>query len=250
MSARATLCRGCWGRLHLPVPIRGPASWPLRLVGVRVSRMNPNLCTLCETMFKVLMRTQQLEITATVLFADLRGYTGLSERLAAPEVAELLGHFYERCSGPIWERDGLINKLIGDAVFAIFNFPIGRDDHARQAVLSGVELQARCAELRGLLAEVGVDDPGAGVGVGIHTGRVAIGEIGQFCRDFTAIGEVVNLAARLQGVARSGEVLVSDAVYGSVGELFPAAEARTYQLKGLSQPVRAYALEAPAHAAE
>ena len=242
MSARATLCKGCWGRLHLPVPIRGPASWPLRLVGVRVSRMNPNLCTLCETMFKVLMRAPQLEITATVLFADLRDYTGLSQRLEAPRVAELLSQFYERCSGPIWERDGLINKLIGDAVFAIFNFPIGRDDHTRQAVLSGLELQARCAELRELLAEAGVDEPAAGVGVGIHTGRVAIGEIGQFCRDFTAIGEVVNLAARLQGAARPGEVLVTEAVYGRVADLVPEAEARAYQLKGLSQPVHAYAL--------
>jgi adenylate cyclase len=238
----AILCKGCWSRFHLPIPIRGPASLPFKLVGVRVSRMSPNLCTLCETMFQLLMKTKRLQISATVLFADVRGYTGLSEALDSTEVAELLGEFYELCSTPIWERDGIVIKLIGDAVFALYNFPIARDDHARMAVMSAVEMQARCVEINGAPAAMGREPHEFGVGIGIHTGQVTIGEIGQFCKDFTAIGEVVNVAARLQGVARPGEVLMSEAVYEQVADLLPEAVGRTYTLKGVSKPVHAYAL--------
>jgi len=204
--------------------------------------MSPNLCTLCETMFQLLMKTKRLEIAATVLFADVRGYTGLSEALASTQVAELLDEFYELCSTPIWERDGIVIKLIGDAVFAIFNFPVARTDHVRMAVMSAVEMQARCKEITGSPSATGREPNGFGVGVGIHTGHVTIGEIGQFCKDFTAIGEVVNVAARLQGVARPGEVLMSETVYEQVADLHPAAVGRSYTLKGVSKPVQAYAL--------
>src|SRR5690348_6350497 len=119
-SPRTTLCKGCWSRFRMPIPIRGAAALPFRVVGVKSSRMNPNLCTLCETVFELLMKTKRIQISATVLFADVRGYTGISENLDSLEVAELLGEFYEMCSAPIWDRDGIVNKLIGDAVFAIF----------------------------------------------------------------------------------------------------------------------------------
>jgi adenylate cyclase len=204
--------------------------------------MNPNLCTMCETMFQLLMKTKRLQISATVLFADVRGYTGLSEQLDPTRVAELLSQFYEVCSTPIWERDGIVIKLIGDAVFALFNFPITRADHARMAALSAVEMQARCMELRGARSAGAHAPDGFGIGIGIHSGRVTIGDIGDFCKDFTAIGEVVNVAARLQGVARPGEVLISETVYSQVAELFPEAVERTYTLKGVSKPVHAYAV--------
>lgn len=238
----AMLCKGCWSRFRLPVPIRGPMSLPFKMVGVRVSRMSPNLCTMCETMFQLLMKTKRLQISATVLFADVRGYTGLSEALDPMEVAELLGAFYERCSVPIWERDGIVLKLIGDAVFAIFNFPVARDDHTRMAVMSAVEMQARSSEISETPLSGGRQANEVGVGIGIHTGTVTIGEIGQFCKDFTAIGEVVNVAARLQSVARPGEVLMSETVYQLVADLVPEAIGRSYALKGVSEPLQAYAL--------
>ena len=75
------ICKGCWCQMHLPVPIRGPLSLPLRLFGVRRSRMNPNLCTICELMFKVVMRRRNIQAELTILFADLRGYTKLSQTL-------------------------------------------------------------------------------------------------------------------------------------------------------------------------
>jgi len=83
-----------------------------------------------------------------------------------------------------------------------------------------------------------------GVGIGIHCGITAVGDIGESCRDYTAIGPVVNLAARLQGAAEAGQVLVTDAVYASVADQFPQAQQRSLELKGFEKPVRAYALNA------
>jgi adenylate cyclase len=213
----------------------------MRMAGIRVSRMHPNLCTICETQFQRVTGSKQLVVPATVLFADVRSYTDLSERMDASEMSGLLSAFYEHCAAAIWERDGIVNKLIGDAVFAIFNFPIRRTDHPRQAVEAGLELQRRCSELRAASEQTGSE--AVGVGVGIHTGQIAIGEVGDFCRDFTAIGPVINLAARLQGAARPGEVLVSADAYDQLGGSPGAPAPRELQLKGIEQPVTAYAVQ-------
>lgn len=182
----------------------------------------------------------------TILFADVRGYTSFSELLDSPEVIRLLTRFYEECSVAIWARDGIINKLIGDAVLAIFNFPIERQDHSRQAVLAGIELQKKCKDQKTIHAPNGQKIP-YGVGIGIHTGKVSIGEVGEFCRDFTAIGPVVNLASRLQGAAKSGEVLVTEEIYETVQDLFPNAELRVCHLKGIEKPVNVYSLRTDAN---
>lgn len=240
--AEASLCRGCWDQMRVPVPIRGPLAFPLRLAGIRVSRMHPNLCTICETQFERVKGAKQLLVPATVLFADVRGYTDLSERLDASRMAGLLSTFYEHCAAAIWERDGIVNKLIGDAVFAFFNFPIRHDDHLRRAVEAGLELQRRCHDVQAASGHAASD--AWGVGVGIHTGEIAIGEVGQFCRDFTAISPVINLAARLQGAARPGEVLVSADAYDQLGTGLGSDGPRMLQLKGIEHPVTAYAVQA------
>ena len=94
-SARAKICQGCWQQMHLPVPLRGLASVPFRAVGIRPSRMNPNTCTICEMMFTKIMKARQVTIDATVLFADLRGYTGLSQSRSSSAVSEVLDAFYD-----------------------------------------------------------------------------------------------------------------------------------------------------------
>jgi adenylate cyclase len=180
-----------------------------------------------------------------VLFADLRGYTRTTELLDLPNVARMLGSFYERCAPEIWNRDGIINKLLGDAILAVYNFPITRPDHARAAVESAAALQERCRSLQATLPVEERERAGFGVGVGIHTGEVSVGELGEFCRDFTVIGGVVNLASRLQSAARAGEVLVTEEVYQSVRDLYPQAKAREFALKGIQKPVLAYSVVGP-----
>jgi adenylate cyclase len=242
-TSQSMICKGCWQHMHIPIVIRGPVSIPFRLLGIKTSQMNPNLCTICETMFTKVKRKKQLIIPATILFADLRGYTSLSQGTETEEVVGMLHDFYDACASAVWERDGIVNKFIGDAVLAIFNFPIMREDHVRQAVLAAIELQTRCSEKKRLMV-INADRKAClvGVGVGIHTGHASIGEVGRAYKDFTIIGSVVNMASRIQGTAKPGEILVTEEVYGQVADLFPGSESRTYQLKGIETPVKAYML--------
>ena len=122
--AQSLICKGCWQQLRIPVPLRGPASMPFRAFGIRPSRMNPNTCTVCELMFTRIMKARKIPVDVSILFADLRGYTALSQSLPPDAVSSLLDAFYDECAEAIWDYDGLLNKTIGDSVMAIFNFPI------------------------------------------------------------------------------------------------------------------------------
>jgi adenylate cyclase len=228
--------------MRMPIPIRGPLSIPLRLLGIRVSRMNPNLCTICETMFTRVKRRKQVIIPATVFFADLRGYTSMSEDAASGDVVDMLHDFYDECATAVWERDGIVNKFIGDAVLAIFNFPISREDHVQQAVLAAQDIQRRWSQKRGSMGGSG----GAflGTGIGIHSGLASIGEIGTAYKEFTITGRVVNMASRIQGAAKAGEILVSKEVYTLVSDVFPNSESREYKLKGIELSVAVHSLSA------
>jgi adenylate cyclase len=88
LPQHSTICKGCWQNLHLPVALRGPLAIPYRIVGLRPSRMNPNTCTFCELAFTRIMKARKVTIDATVLFADLRGYTTASQSLASSEITQ------------------------------------------------------------------------------------------------------------------------------------------------------------------
>jgi adenylate cyclase len=234
-QSHSVICKGCWQHMRVPIPIRGPLSIPLRMIGVRISRMNPNLCNICETMFTKVKRRKQIVVPATVLFADLRGYTAMSQDAASGDVIDMLHGFTDECAAAVWERDGIVNKFIGDSMLAIFNFPIVRDDHVEQAALAAQDIQRRWAKRRGLAAARG--DTSIGLGIGIHTGMASIGEIGTAYKDFTIIGPVVNMAARIQREAGAGEILASSDVYAQVASVFPSSESREHHLKGIEAPV-------------
>jgi adenylate cyclase len=233
-QSQALLCKGCWQTLHVPIALRGPLSVPFRVVGLKPSRMNPNICTFCELMFSRVMKATKITIDATILFADLRAYTRLSQALSPAEMGGLLDLFYDECAAAIWDHDGLLNKTIGDAVMAVFNFPIKQDDHARQALLAARDIQQRLSARK---AETGLD---FGVGIGLQCGEVSFGEFGRSHRDLTAIGTVVNTAARIQGAAVPGEILVTEAMRERVGDALGESTAKPYELKGFDQPVMLY----------
>lgn len=239
---QAKICKGCWQQMHVPIPLRGVLSAPFRLVGIRPSKMNPNTCTVCELMFTKIMRARKVTLDATVMFADLRGYTALSQSLAPDAMSALLDTFYDECASAIWEHDGLLNKTIGDAIMAIFNFPIHRDDHAVQAVRAARALQARCHAKRDDLARAfGFAPDTFGVGVGISSGELSFGEFGHSHRDLTAIGTVVNTASRAQSAAEAGQILVTPTVYERARAELAASEAREYRLKGFEESMELYA---------
>jgi adenylate cyclase len=239
---RSKICIGCWQQLHVPVALRGPFSIPFRVVGVRPSRMNPNTCTICELMFSKIMRARNVTIDATIMFADLRGYTSLSQSLPPAAISGLLDMFYDECANAIWEQDGLLNKTIGDAVMAVFNFPVKHQDHPARAVRAARQIQQRCGEKRqALCRELGIEEQQFGIGIGIESGDVSFGEFGRSHRDLTAIGTVVNMASRAQAAAVPGQILVTRQVFERAPEELAQAKGTAHQLKGFDRAIELYA---------
>ncbi|MBY3268142.1 adenylate/guanylate cyclase domain-containing protein [Rhizobium sp. 25PS6] len=241
----ARICRGCWDQMHMPIPIGGPLALPFRAFGITRSKMNPDICTICERSFQYVKKQRQITVDATILFADIRGFTDLSERIEAVQLSEIVSLFQDRCAQAIWAHDGIVNKQMGDGLMAIFNFPIVRKDHAGAAILAAQEIQRNCATaLNGLTLEA-LPGRTLGVGVGIHSGEVQIGEFSSFRSDFTAIGGVVNQAARLESQAAAGEILISSETAAKAADLAAGAETRMLVLKGIEQPVQARVLAKP-----
>jgi adenylate cyclase len=164
------------------------------------------------------------------MFVDVRGFTALSERLAPAEVAERLNRFYALATDAVIRRDGTLDKLVGDQVMAFFGAPIHEPDHPRRAVETALEI------VRGVMA----DETELQVGAGIATGEAFVGNVGGGgVADYTVLGDTVNVAARLQGAAAAGEILLTEESYKPVAASFPDAPRRELELKGKSGTVAA-----------
>lgn len=236
----AHICRGCWDQMRVPIPIRGPFAIPFRICGITQSKMNPNICTICERSFRYVKKQRHISATASILFADIRGYTSLSERLDPLVLSDLVSEFHGHCAEAIWAHDGIVNKQMGDGLMAIFNFPIKNEQHASAAVGAAHDIQRRCAERLSIARSA--SGAALGIGVGVHMGQVEIGEFSTFRSDFTAIGGTVNLTARLQAEAAAGEILVSNEVAAAAPDVVAGSPSRRLSLKGIEQPVTAYVL--------
>jgi adenylate cyclase len=184
---------------------------------------------------------QGVERDVTVLFADIRGFTRLSEGLEPADVVALLNDVFQLVSDCILRRGGTIDKFIGDSVMAYFGAPVPSADHPIAAVSAAVDI-VRAVEERN--ARLAPGEHAIGVGVGVHTGPVVVGNIGSDRRtDFTAIGDSVNVAARLEKMARAGEILVSEAVQRRVRGSHRLRFEGERQLSGRQEPVHVYAVE-------
>ena len=154
----------------------------------------------------------------------------------------MLDAFYDQCADAIWQHDGLLNKTIGDAVMAIFNFPIKTEHHTRNALRAAREIQQRwCRQRQTLVEELGIAGCDLGVGIGIHSGELSFGEFGRSHRDLTAIGTVVNTASRAQSAASADQILVTQEVYRRAQSDLAGSQAKPYQLKGFEAPIELYA---------
>ncbi|MCS3740012.1 adenylate cyclase [Rhizobium sp. BK176] len=224
--------------MRVPIPIRGALALPFRMFGVTRSKMNPNICTICERSFRYVKKQRHIAATVTILFADIRGFTALSEQIEPVRLSDIVSLFQDRCAQAVWAHDGIVNKPMGDGLMAIFNFPILRKDHAAAAVMAAMDIQRRC---KTALEALDVDHH-VGVGVGIHSGEVEIGEFSSFRSDFTAIGGAVNLAARLESQAGAGEIVMSPETVVQAGPLAGGAHVRPLTLKGIELPVQASVL--------
>jgi class 3 adenylate cyclase len=187
-----------------------------------------------------------IEREVTILFADVRQFTRLSEGMEATDVVGLLNEFFQLISDVILGRGGTIDKFIGDSVMAYFGAPVPHTDHPLRAVEAACDI-ARAVEQRN--EELRESEPGAAkrvpvsIGIGIHTGVVVVGNIGSDRRtDFTAIGDAVNVAHRLEKLAKPGQILVSEAVQRRVRGAALLQFEGERQLSGREEPVHVYSV--------
>ena len=145
----------------------------------------------------------------TILMSDLRGFTALTARLTPHEVIEFLNLYLESMVDVISRYEGTIDEIIGDAILVIFGAPLACDDHAAKAVACGLAMQLAMAEVNRRLAERGAAP--LEMGIGVHTGRVIVGNIGSLRRTkYAAVGSTVNLAGRIESFTTGGQLLISE----------------------------------------
>jgi adenylate cyclase len=214
-------------------PFAGPGAPLMRLIGKRQSQKNPTWCTSC---FDFMAKHQGgAEVDGAMLFADIRGSTTLAETMSPGDYHKVLNRYLVTASQVVFKYDGFVDKFVGDEMVALF-FPLLTGERfVQRAVAAGQEL----------LRATGHADPGGPwvpVGVGVHSGKAWFGVVGEGTHmELTAVGDTVNIAARLASHAVAGEVIVSaDAAVRS--GLDPTLERRTLDLKGKSSGVEVVSL--------
>jgi adenylate cyclase len=206
-------------------PFHGVGGRLVRPFGFAPSRKNPRLCVRC---FEHVPESGR-ELDVGVLFADVRGFTTLSEQHRPDAVAAMLNAFYEAAIDVLC-RHAIVDKLVGDEVMALYLPQLFADDVGEHMLEDARDLRdAALGEL--------------GIGIGLDYGRAFVGNVGAGeVKDFTAIGDVVNTASRLQGVAAAGEIVMSARVCAVAGGVPPGAVERSFDLKGKAAPERALVL--------
>lgn len=209
-------------------PFEGIGGKAVGLFGFRRSRKNPNLCSRCCDS----LPPGGAEVDVAVLFADVRGSTQLGERLSLDAFASELNRFYRTATEVLVRHDAIIDKLIGDAVMALF-----------LPGISGPRYRLRAAESAlALLRAVGYGSGEATwmpIGAGVNFGRAYVGNVGgEGVVDFTALGDTVNTAARMASSAAGGEVLLNESVYAEIVARHPDAGVRTLSFRGKAEPLK------------
>ena len=212
--------------------LEGPLGWLFKVFGVRRSARNPNVCNRCDAHLQ-----EGRVIELSILFADLTGFTAMTNRLGADRTYQVVDSFFKMANEVLVANDAFIDKYIGDAVMAFFNAPIQHAEHARKATSAAFGIQNGLAALSKELNE----DLQARIGVA--TGYARVGRLGSSDRkDYTAIGDAVNLASRLEAFANPGEIMVDERAFAQIASGYQNLEPETLTVRGFPEPIRAYRL--------
>ena len=220
-------------------PFSGPGAPLMRLIGKRQSDANPNWCNSC---FDFMAKHHGgAEVEGAMLFADIRGSTSLAERMSPAEYHALLDRFFAAATSIVFRHDGFVDKFVGDELVALFFPLLTGERYVERAVATGTEL------LRAT-GHADPDGPWVPVGAGLHAGLAWFGVVGEGSQvELTAVGDTVNVAARLGALATPGELLVSAAAATAAG-LSPELERRSIELKGKTQRTEVVSLRVGAAA--
>jgi adenylate cyclase len=214
-------------------PFKGWGGFIMHLMGRDQSRYNPRFCEKC----KVFEHPGGAEVTLTMLFADVRGSTALAEQMSAREFSQLINRFYKVATHVLIQTDALVDRLMGDEAIGLYIPGFAGPEHPRKAIEAAQDL----LRLTGHRDSKG---PWLPVGIGIHTGRAFVGVVGseESTADFTALGDNVNITARLASQAGPGEILISDSAYTAAEVDLQKLEQRQLELKGKSEPIGVHVL--------
>jgi adenylate cyclase len=209
-------------------PFKGWGGFIMHLMGRDQSRYNPRFCEKC----KVFEHPGGAEVVLTMLFADVRGSTTLAEQMNAREFSRLINRFYTVATHVLIQTDAMVDRLMGDEAIGLYIPGFAGSEHPRRAIEAAQEL----------LKQTGHRDskgPWLPVGIGVHTGQAFVGVVGgeDTTADFTALGDNVNITARLASEAGPGEILISEASYAAANLNREDLERRQLELKGKSEPI-------------
>ena len=190
--------------------------------------------------FKIVLGGENRHIA--VLFVDIRGFTPMSEKLQPEQVVEILNEYLSLTTHSIFKNGGTLDKFIGDATMAVFNAPFDLDDYIYKAVCTARDIAAGSAQLEKKLKER--FGRSVSFGIGVNCGNAVVGNIGcEWRMDYTAIGDTVNTAARLESNAKPGQILISQDVYDAVKKRVEVTEVGVIPLKGKSNGICVYQLD-------
>jgi adenylate cyclase len=175
--------------------------------------------------------------TVTVMFADLQNFTSISEMASPEALLAALNGYHELLVQVIQSLNGTIDKFMGDAVMALFNAPLEQEDHVRRAVRAALMIRAMLPDYHEQIEDIFHMQ----VNIGIHTGQAIVGNVGApQLMDYTAVGDTVNVAARLQSQGHDGQIIISEEVYREMEDEIEARLLGERQLKGRSYPITLY----------
>lgn len=182
-----------------------------------------------------------VERDISILFSDIRGFTGLSEQVSAPQLVQMLNMIHDPLTQVVLRQRGMLDKYIGDAMMALFNTPVALDDHPDRAVQAALDMVAALGEINRQFEAQGL--PRVDMGVGINSGLCVVGNMGSKVRfEYTAIGDAVNLASRLEGLCKvyRTRIVISEFTRARLRQPFLLRQLDLVRVKGKSQPVAIY----------
>ena len=210
----------------------------------KLQRLSSMPAALAEKITRIGKQIEGERRTVTVLFADISGFTPLSEKLDPEEVYNLIDSTLKAFIDEIYKHEGTLDKFMGDGVMALFGAPVAHEDDPARAVRAALGMQSALRRVNeDLEVRLGIS---LKVRIGLNSGTVVVGSVGSDLRmDYTALGDTVNVASRLQGVAEPGSILVSRPVYEPTKPLFEFRELGSIRVKGRVEPVEIFEAVAP-----